>query len=214
MALRVIGAGVGRTGTKSLKLALEELLGVPCYHMFELVRRPGDTAAWQAAVDGEPVDWDALLSTFTAAVDWPACAFWPELREAFPEAVIVLSLRDSPEQWWESMEKTIVQTLSEPVPPDDPEWVRRRAMVLEMLETRFDPRWRERDAAIAAYRRNAAEVREAVPAERLVEWHPGDGWEPLCAALDLPVPDQPFPHVNRAADFHSTEDLDPDGEPR
>jgi hypothetical protein len=99
MALRVVGAGLGRTGTNSLKVALEELLGGPCYHMFELARRDHDTPGWRAAVRGEAVDWDALLGGYVAAVDWPACAFWSELWQANPEAIVLLSTRDSAQTW-------------------------------------------------------------------------------------------------------------------
>ena len=208
MPLRAVGAGLGRTGTHSLKLALERLLGGPCYHMSELFGRPADTPVWHAAVRGEPVDWPALFAGYAAAVDWPAAAFWRELHAANPDAVVVLSLRRSPEAWWQSMERTIVSTLSRPVPADDAEWVARRAMTLDMLEMRFDPGWRTRDGAVAAYERHAAEVRRAVPGHRLVEWQAGDGWEPLCAALALPEPDEPFPHVNTTTEFRASASLD------
>ena len=208
MALRVVGAGLGRTGTHSLKLALEQLLVGPCYHMSEAIERPGNTPAWHAAVRGEAVDWDRLLSGYIATVDWPACAFWRELRAVNRDAVVLLSSRESPEAWWQSMERTIVATLSRPVPSEDADWTARRAMTLEMMERRFAPGWRHRDSAIAAYERHNDDVRAAVPAERLIDWRTGDGWEPLCAALDLPVPAEPFPHVNTAADFRAGQELD------
>jgi hypothetical protein len=208
VTLRVVGAGLGRTGTASLKLALERLLGGRCYHMSELIERPGDTQAWHAAVRGEPVDWDGFLAEYSATLDWPACAFWRELRALNPEAVVVLSTRESAEGWWESMEKTIFATLSRPVPQDDVEWVKRRALTLEMMETRFDPRWGDRDAAIAAYERHNAEVRSSVPGHLLVDWRAGDGWESICAALGVPVPAKPFPHVNTAAEFRSGQGLE------
>jgi Sulfotransferase domain len=207
VALRVVGAGLGRTGTSSLRVALEQLLGGRCYHMSELLDRPGDTPVWHAAVHGEPVDWDGFLSEFVATVDWPACAFWRELLTANPDAIILLSRRDSTPAWWESMERTIVPTLSQPVPADDRERVRRRAMILEMMDDRFDRRWRDRDAAMAAYERHNDEVRHAVPEGQLVNWRPSDGWGPICAALGLPVPATPFPQVNTAAEFRSTQDL-------
>src|SRR5258708_3594112 len=111
MSLRVVGAGLGRTGTNSLKLALEQLLGGPCYHMFELARRDADTPAWKAAVQGEAIDWGALLGEYVATVDWPAAAFWREIWSANPDAIVLLSSRDSAQTWWESMERTIVPTL-------------------------------------------------------------------------------------------------------
>jgi hypothetical protein len=203
MALRVVGAGLGRTGTNSLKVALEQLLGGPCYHMFELARRDADTPAWRAAVRGKAVDWHALLGEYVATVDWPACAFWSELWEANPEAIVLLSTRDSAQTWWESMERTIVPTISGELAPDEPATARRRAMVVEMMGERFTPDWSDRDAAISAYERHNEQVRQAVPAERLIDWRPSDGWEPICAALQLPVPPASFPRENTTADFRA-----------
>ncbi|HUI26312.1 MAG TPA: sulfotransferase, partial [Candidatus Kryptonia bacterium] len=104
--MRLIGAGLGRTGTMSLKLALERLLGAPCYHMLEVFGHPDHIAAWHAAADGRMPDWRALLADYAAAVDWPAAAFWPELSAAFPDAVVLLSVRD-PQLWWQSASETI-----------------------------------------------------------------------------------------------------------
>jgi Sulfotransferase domain len=208
MALRVVGAGLGRTGTHSLKLALERLLGGPCYHMTEAFGRPDDTAVWHAAVRGDTVDWNDLLSGYVATVDWPAAAFWRELREANPEAVVLLSVHESPEAWHASMDRTILSTLSQPVREGEPEWAARRAMTLDMMRLTFDPRWRDREAAIAAYERHNAAVRRAVPAGQLIDWRVGDGWEPICAALGLPVPAEKFPHVNTTADFRVAQGLE------
>ena len=208
MALRVVGAGLGRTGTASLKAALEELLGGRCYHMFELMARPQDGPAWESAVGGQPVDWEALLGEYVATVDWPAAAFWREILAASPQAAVLLSSRDSAQAWWASMERTIVQVLSQPVGAEDPELARRRAMVNELMRRRFTPDWPDREAAVAAYERHNEEVRRAVPAERLIDWRVGDGWAPICAALGLPVPQTPFPHANTTSDFRSSVGLD------
>src|SRR5438034_10544367 len=112
MTLRVVGAGVGRTGTASLKAALERLLGGACYHMYELFERPGNTQVWHAALRGEAVDWPGFLAGFTATVDWPACTFWREIQAATPGSVVLLSSRDSGEEWYASAERTIFATLS------------------------------------------------------------------------------------------------------
>jgi hypothetical protein len=207
MALRVVGAGLGRTGTASLKLALELLLGGRCYHMLEVFEREQDVPFWHAAARGEPVAWDGLLGEYEAAVDWPACAFWRELAAASPEAVILLSTRDSPEQWWASMERTIVPTLTAPVPPDQPAIARHRAMITELFDLRFTPGWETAAAAQAAYERCNDEVRSSADPARLLEWRPGDGWEPICSALGLAVPDEPFPHENTTADFRARQGL-------
>ena len=206
--LKVVGAGLGRTGTNSLKLALEQLLGEPCYHMYEVAAHPADAAGWHAAVRGERVDWDELLGGYAATVDWPASAFWSELLEANPGALVLLSTREDAGQWWESASRTIIPTVSEPLPVDDPETAARRAMIRDMMRLRFTPQWRERDGAIAAYERHNAQVRAAVPAERLIDWRPGDGWVPICSALGMPVPDEPFPHLNTTAQFRSRQEQD------
>lgn len=207
MALRVVGAGLGRTGTSSLKLALERLLEGPCYHMYDLIRRPRDTASWEDAVAGRAVDWAELLGECRATVDFPAAVFWRELLAANPEAVVLLSSRDSSETWWRSMSKTIVPSLGGEVPPDEPDWARRRAMNLDVLRARLTPDWPDAGAVVAAYERHNAEVRREVPGERLIDWRPGDGWEPICSALGLEVPGEPFPHENTTADFQARMDV-------
>lgn len=207
MALRVVGAGLGRTGTHSLKLALEQLLGAPCYHMTELFERPGDIAQWQHAVDGERADWDAVFDGFAAAVDWPTAAFYDVLMDVYPDAVVLLSTRPSAEAWWASVSSTIVPAISRVVGDPAP----LEAMLFSLLERTFTPRWQDGDAAMAAYTRHNEEVRRRVPEARLVQWQTGDGWGPLCRALGLPEPEEPFPHVNTTADFRAMTGLDPVG---
>ena len=203
MQLKVVGAGLGRTGTASLKKALEQLTGGRCYHMFEVSEHPESVAVWHAAVRGEPVDWEALMDGYTASVDWPAAAFWRELSAASPDAVVLLSSRAAPEQWWASVEKTILTVLTADVPSAEPETVARRAMIRDLMALRFTPDWRDPDAAMAAYTRHNERVRSEVPAERLLDWQPGDGWEPICAALGVAVPSDPFPHENSSAEFQA-----------
>jgi Sulfotransferase domain len=209
VALRVVGAGLGRTATSSLKLALEELLGGACYHMSEAIERPQDTAVWHAAVRGEPVDWSAFPAAVEATVDWPACAFWRELADANPAAVVLLSTRSSAGVWWESFDQTIGSAMRRPVPGDDPNWQERRAMVLDILG-RFSADFADRQTTIAAYDRHNAAVRAEVPAGRLIDWRAGDGWEPLCQGLGVPIPTEPFPHVNTGAEFRAQARLDAD----
>ena len=200
MTLRVVGAGVGRTATMSLKHALERLLGEPCYHMFEVLEHPDHIPAWHGATFGDMPDWHELFDGFAAAVDWPASAFWPELSEAFPEAVVLLSVRD-PHEWWRSADETIFPGVRAEAPTDPPHMVQWHEMVREMMRSRFTEAIDDPVAAMRAFERHNDLVRETVPADRLVEWQPGDGWGPICAALDVPVPDEPFPHRNSTEEF-------------
>jgi len=201
MALRVVGAGLGRTGTHSLKLALEQLLGGPCYHMFEVFQHPADIEQWQRAADGDMPDWHQLLADYKATVDWPASAYWHELADAFPDAVVLLSTRPT-DEWWRSADRTIWE-VGRRTPPPDPTAQAHMKMVRSMLQTRFTPEWSDEAPSKAAYERHNEQVRASVPADRLVEWRPGDGWAPLCSALGLAVPENDFPHVNTADEFRT-----------
>jgi hypothetical protein len=203
MELKIVGAGLGRTGTTSLKAALEQLTGGRCYHMFEVFQNPGAVPKWHAAVREEHVDWDDLLAGYDTAVDWPVAAFWPELAAANPNAHVLLSSRATPESWWASMEKTIIAIMTSELPPDAEGLREHRAMVTELFERRFTPDWREPAAAMAAYERHNERVRREVAPERLIDWAPGDGWEPICGAIGVPVPAEPFPHVNDSAEFQA-----------
>lgn len=206
MALRVVGAGLGRTGTHSLKLALERLLGGPCYHMLETFGRPDDIPVWHRAVEGELPDWESFLADYRAAVDWPAAAFWRELSEAFPDALVLLSTRDA-DAWWTSASNTIFQVVDrEPQP--DPVAQAQIAMARDMLTRLFTPNWADEAEAKRAYEQHNEAVRAAAPSARLLEWHPGDGWAPICEALGLAIPDEPFPHVNTTSDFRAMTGLD------
>jgi hypothetical protein len=195
MTLRVVGAGLGRTGTLSLKAALEKLLGAPCYHMAEVGAHPEHVPVWAKAARGEPVDWQRLMTGYAAAVDWPACAFWPELVSVNPDALILLSTRD-PASWWESASTTIFPTLRS-APPGEP-W---RDMVEAMMASRFTAQLEDEAACIAAFERHNARVRAEAPRARLLEWSAAEGWEPLCRALAVPVPSEPFPRVNTREQF-------------
>jgi len=210
VSVRVVGAGLGRTGTHSLKVALEQLLEGPCYHMIEVFGRPDDIPVWQRAAQDDPPDWSSFLAGFAAAVDWPVAAFWRELAAAFPDAVVLLSVRDA-DDWWTSASRTIFEATERGAPPDEPVFVAQMAMVRTLFDRRFTSGWRDEATAKAAYKRHNEAVRASIPSDRLLEWHPGDGWTPICAALELPVPVDPFPHVNTTSEFRAMAQLD---EPR
>lgn len=194
MSVRIIGAGLGRTGTSSLRDALERLLGGRCYHMREVFQHPEHMALWHQAALGDIPGWAGTFDGYCAVLDWPAASFWREISNTFPDAPIVLSLRD-PESWWRSASTTIFQAIHR---MENPEW---RQMIDAVFEARFTLSLDDKDACIAAYERHVADVRAKAPADRLIEWQPGDGWEPLCDALGMPVPDELFPHVNTKREF-------------
>ncbi len=207
MSLRVVGAGLGRTGTHSLQIALQQLLGAPCYHMLEVIAHPEFIPAWEGAVAGKPVDWDAVMKGYVAAVDWPAAAFWRELSEWNTDAIILLSTRSTADAWWKSANETIFEFMRRPAPPV-PAVQAQHKMATTMLAKKFTPNWSNETEAKRAYESYNDTVRATAPRDRLVEWKPGDGWEPICRALSLPVPDEPFPHVNSTAEFRAMLGLD------
>jgi hypothetical protein len=198
--MRIVGAGLGRTGTLSLKTAIERLLGEPCYHMVEVFEHLDHVPTWHAAIRGEDVDWEPVLGGYVAIVDWPGVAVWRQLAAAYPDATVLLSTRTDAATWLKSARATILDNGPENKLEDDPALPGFVPMVRDMFGL-FEPNWRDDEAAMAAYDRHNDAVRREVPPNRLVEWQPGDGWEPLCSALGMPVPDEPFPHVNTTEEF-------------
>jgi hypothetical protein len=196
--LQVVGAGVGRTGTHSLKIALEQLLGGPCHHMVEVFSHPDEVPVWTDAIDGRPVDWAKLMDGYAAQVDWPGASFWPELAAANPDALVILSVRD-PDAWYTSCSNTIFAGIGEAVEKGD-EWM---AAMLRLFGTRFDDHIGDRAAMADAFERHNEKVRETIPPERLLEWTTADGWEPICERLGVAVPDEPFPVTNTTAEFRA-----------
>lgn len=199
MSVRLVGAGLPRTGTSSLRAALQLLLGAPVYHMREAFAHPEHVPTWVAAIEGSPPVWDDFLAGYAAGVDTPFSSCWRDLADAYPDAPVLLSHRASAEVWHRSMDATVLTRTRELLgggDPDDPMAPLFRVMFDGVITDLDDPA-----DAMAGYEHRLAEVRAAIVPERLVEWQPGDGWEPLCRALDLPVPAAAFPHENTTADF-------------
>ncbi|MDO9458562.1 MAG: sulfotransferase [Alphaproteobacteria bacterium] len=197
MALSVIGAGFGRTGTMSLKGALEELGFGPCYHMIEIIKNPPFADYWEAIGDGVPADWDKVFQGYQATVDWPSCAYYAELAEYYPKAKVILTVRDA-NAWFDSANKTIFTRMPRRMKPDD----NRGRMAYELIfKKTFDGNIDDRDHAIAVYERHNAEVKRAISADRLLVYDLAQGWERLCAFLDVPIPATPMPKVNTTDDF-------------
>lgn len=200
MSLKVIGAGFGRTGTLSLKSALEKLGFGPCYHMMEVMARPDHVAMWHGLAFGKPIDWDVLFAEFAATVDWPACTFWRELADHYPDAKVLLSVRD-PEAWWRSMNDTIYQamtiTLSDRMPPVMKQQLE-MARKLVATDT-FSDRFEDKAHAIAVFQRHTENVRANIDPKRLLVYEVKEGWAPLCRFLGVPPPAEPFPRLNDTA---------------
>lgn len=187
---------MGRTGTHSLKDALELLLGGPCHHMIELLGHPEEIPPWIDAIEGRPVDWNQVLGRYSAMVDWPGASFWREISAANPDALVLLSVRD-PEAWYKSATDTIFFGLD----LTDGELGPWMVSVKKLLGDRFSDDFGNKDAMIAAFNRHNDEVRSEVPADRLLEWVPADGWAPICERLGVAVPDEPFPVTNTTKEF-------------
>ena len=198
--MKVIGAGFGRTGTLSLKHALERLGFGPCYHMAEVAAHPEHVDLWRRAWRGED-PWAEIFADYGAAVDWPAAAFWPRLMDHYPEAFVLLSLRDGA-SWFKSATDTIFRSMREGLASGNATLQERLLMAKEIIvDGTFGGDLSDRKAAIAAYEANIAKVRATVPEDRLIQVDARDGWEPLCAALGVPVPEEPYPRVNTTEEF-------------
>ncbi len=206
--LKVIGAGFGRTGTMSLQSALERLLGGRCYHMAEVFKNPGHPKLWAQKGRGDPIDFAEVFRNYVAAVDWPVARYYAELADLYPEAKVILTVRD-PERWYASTRDTIY-TLSASIQTRPVRWFIKARPQMQPVSTmtddiiwgprgHFDGRFEDRDHAIAIYEAHIEEVKRTIPAERLLVYEIKQGWEPLCTFLDLPVPSEPMPHVNDRA---------------
>ena len=198
MPLKLIGAGFGRTATLSLKLALEQIGYGPCYHMIEVMMNPESVPLWIRAADGDP-DWEAIFKGYSSTVDFPGCTFWRELAEFYPDAKVLLSVRD-PEKWFESTQATIfseqsIQRISRtPLQP----------FIVKTAWKLFGDRIHDRDFMIDVFNRHNAEVQRLIPAPRLLVYEASQGWDPLCRFLGVPVPEAPFPRVNSREEMAAT----------
>lgn len=201
--LEVIGIGFPRTGTMSLKHALEQLSLGPCYHMIEVFRRPLDVPFWRKAIQshGEGVAWEEVFADFRSTTDCPAGFFWKQLLAEFPQSHYVLTVRD-PDDWYESFLATVYDAMTHPERAPDDDHLSVQLMARELiLDRMFDGRFLDRDFAISQYHSHIASVQAAIPPEHLLTFDVASGWEPLCAFLQLPVPDQPFPRSNTRDEF-------------
>ncbi len=215
MGIEVIGAGFGRTGTLSLKFALEALGFDRCYHMMEVPLNPKHSVLWSDAAAGRQVDWPALYQGYKATVDWPSASFWRELSVAYPNAKVILTRRD-PNDWYNSVMATIWQLSSqawdqlsqqaksqEAISDALAEPHQRTRMAFDVIwDGVFDRRMDDKDYVISCYEAHNQAVIDEVPADNLLIYEAGQGWQPLCDFLDKPMPEIDYPKVNSSADFN------------
>jgi hypothetical protein len=201
--VKVIGAGIARTGTTSTKGALEDLGFGQCYTFFTLFSRPADVQGWLDAYAGNPPDWKEFFKEFESTVDWPACDFFDQHMTQWPDAPVVLTVRE-PEGWYKSMVNTIWAVhqagIEAGMGPDTDPMAKLRDVM--MWEGAFDGKFLDKDYAISFFHRHIERVKATVPAEKLLVFDVKQGWEPLCNFLRVPVPDRPFPHLNDTEAFN------------
>ena len=199
MSLQVVGAGFGRTGTHSLREALDELGLGPCYHMIEVIQDPDrKVPQWVAASQGKP-DWDAIFEGYASTVDLPSAGYWKAILAHYPDAKVILTSR-SAESWFDSSRKRSLadgdaRNAAATLGP----WLR---MVTDLItDTTFGGRPTDREHAIAVFNAYEADVKASVPADRLLVFQASEGWEPLCRFLGKPIPAIPYPRTNTKDDF-------------
>jgi hypothetical protein len=209
--MRLIGAGLPRTGTLSQKVALEMLGLAPCYHMVNVLGDLDEAELWRRALEGDG-PWDEIFEGYPATVDWPGSYFYKELTEKYPDAKVLLSVRDT-DAWERSMRDTIwglfygdilIRDMSSARCRVDDQWRGYIALMEEMWKSSGlidNGAETTLESMKGAMERFNQEVQETVPADRLLVWSVGDGWEPLCEFLEVPVPDTPFPHLNDSKVF-------------
>ncbi len=195
MTLKVIGAGFGRTGTESLKRALEMLGLGPCHHMYEVMDSDVQRARWSAFADGSRTDWPTLFEGYNSAVDWPSAAFWRETMAYYPDAKVILSHRPA-EDWWNSYSKTILQAL---LSGKDVGGMARKVITDRVFSGQIE----DKAHVIGVYEASIAAVRKDVPADRLIDLPLGSGWGPLCDGLGVAVPSVPYPNGNTQEQFRA-----------
>jgi hypothetical protein len=199
MGLKVIGAGYGRTGTASLKLALEHIGFGPCHHMSEVLPSPERVALWTRIGSGEaetnPALWDQAFEGYNATVDWPSCTHWRELMNHYPDAKVILSRRDAA-KWFTSVNETILNPDTNAHVAESPMGPMLNANIWQLFDGRLD----DREHMMACFEQHCAQVVEGVPADRLLVFEAKQGYGPLCDFLGVPTPDEPYPHVNSMED--------------
>lgn len=190
MTLKIIGAGMGRTGTASLKVAIEQLGVGDCYHMSEVLKNPGYTADWVNAADGN-ADWLKIFNGYSATVDNPGCNFWKALADYYPQAKVILTVRDA-NKWFDSTNETIHSIEFANFIKNSPFGEMVQKTIWDIVENRMQ----DRSHMVDFFKNRTSEIIDYIEPERLLVYEVSEGWEPLCTFLNLPVPETEFPRIN------------------
>jgi hypothetical protein len=210
MTLSVIGAGFGRTGTNSIKKALEQLGLGPCHHMEEVFGNPSQLPHWELAANGQTVKWERVFEGYHSAIDWPSAHYWRELADYYPEAKVLLSVRPF-ERWWSSFTGTIMQVLEDRDAIADAHTRAVATMAYKIIaEDTFSGLMSDKATAQIAYEKRIDDVKQTIRADRLLIFDVSEGWSPLCSFFNLPEPQMEFPRSNSTADFKESFDRDSD----
>jgi hypothetical protein len=212
MSIKVIGSGLGRTGTYSLKLALEQLGFGKCYHMAELFQHPEGLIHFQKAERGEDADWDTLFSGYQSAVDYPVARYYQQIMDRYPDAKVIHTYRD-PESWYQSASQTIIWASKPSFSriaklmiklPFSPE-LRKQMPILKfngnLIDLEFGKDYKNKEEVIRRYIQHNEKVMSTVPKEKLLVFDTKHGWEPLCRFLGVAMPNTPFPQSNTREEF-------------
>ena len=194
MALKVVGSGLGRTGTKSMQTALAMLGFGPCHHMVEVFGHPETMAHWIEAGAGRP-DWELIFEGYSAVVDYPGAAYWRQLADYYPEAKVLHTVRD-PDDWFDSTQSTIFKAGAATSATEGP-----FVEFFQSFAGDIRPHMQDRAYMVDHFRRHTEAVKAAIPPERLLVYEVGEGWDRLCAFLDVPIPAEPYPSENSRAEF-------------
>jgi hypothetical protein len=201
MALDIIGPGFGRTGTSSLKTALEHLGYGPTHHMFEVRDNPAQLPYWQALARGETPNWNDVFAGYRSQCDWPGARYWRELAAFYPDAKVILTIRD-PDEWYDSLDATILKLMDQRGRIENPHLSGLVDMGYSLIEIgEFNGHIRDRDYAISVFNKRIADVQAAFPTSRLLTFDVREGWEPLCKFLGCEVPAISFPKLNSSKQF-------------
>ncbi len=199
--LDILGAGFGRTGTNSLKIALEKLGFGPCYHMYEITKNPGHIDFWNAAALNSPVEWINFFKFYKATVDWPASAFVPQIYKAFKSSKVIITVRD-PEEWYQSAKNTIFLTMADWEANENPETRDRMKMAQKIvLDGVFSGKHDNKDHCIGVFNKHINKISNVVPKDKLLIFDVSEGWVPLCGFLNVEIPYEAFPDTNSRASF-------------